>query len=219
MRSGYFITFEGGEGVGKSTQISQLDSVLRSKGIKTFLTREPGGSIGAEKIRELIVTGRVDRWTPLSELLMLYAARVDHITKSIKPALEQGKWVLCDRFFDSTFVYQGYGHNLSQNIISELHELAVGDFKPDLTLVLDINIEEGFRRTSARNSKKTSKDLAKEDRYERMDHPFHNRIRKGFLEIAEKNSNRAVVVDASGNKKTVFNSIVRVLETRLGYKI
>ncbi|MGB8601313.1 MAG: dTMP kinase, partial [Rhizomicrobium sp.] len=141
--SGHFITFEGGDGSGKTTQIKALAAALEARGIAVTLTREPGGSPGAEDIRTLLVTGTPGRWDPLSETLLLYAARHDHVVRVIKPALAEGKWVLCDRFSDSTYAYQGAGGGLNRETIRRIESVSIEDFKPELTLVLDLPVEIG----------------------------------------------------------------------------
>ena len=149
LERGRFITFEGGEGAGKSTQIRVLAAALERAGKTVCLTREPGGSGGAEQIRELLVTGDPDRWDAMTELLLLYAARKDHVRRLIEPALENGTWVLCDRFADSTMAYQGYGHGLDRSKIAALHKIVLGDLSPDLTIILDLDPEAGLARTRA----------------------------------------------------------------------
>ncbi|HCP00910.1 MAG TPA: dTMP kinase, partial [Rhodospirillaceae bacterium] len=136
--NGKFITFEGGEGSGKTTQISHLANRLSAHGIEVITTREPGGAPGADSIRSLLVSGATNKWDPVSEVLLLYAARREHLNQTIRPALAKGAWVLCDRFADSTMAYQGYGHGISQEFIREVHSSVVGEFGPDLTLLLDI---------------------------------------------------------------------------------
>lgn len=186
--AGRFITFEGGEGAGKSTHVRLLAATLRSAGLGVVETREPGGSPGAEEIRQLLIHGEVGRWDAMSEALLHFAARRDHVGRVIRPALEKGDWVLSDRFADSTMAYQGYGHSLGRRPIEQLYALTVGDLKPDLTVVLDLPVEEGLRRAEVRQDGGT--------RYERMDRAFHERLRAGFLEIAEREPGRCLVVDA-----------------------
>ena len=204
---GKFITLEGGEGTGKSTQIARLASALMAVGINCVQTREPGGAPGAEEIRRLLVEGAVDRWQPMSEVLLHNAARIEHLETTVKPALASGQWVVCDRFFDSTLAYQGYGHGLDTAAIANLHWLLYKDFKPDLTLVLDLRLEEGLKRAAGR--------AQGEDRYERMGKDFHERLRRGFLEIAEAEPGRCAVVDASGDEETVHERIMAVVRERL----
>ncbi len=212
MAKGKFITFEGGEGGGKSTQLGLLAKALEDAGIDVMTTREPGGTPGAEEIRELLVNGTTDRWPPLAEVLLHFAARVDHVEKAIQPALESGTWVLCDRFTDSTMAYQGAGHGLGFDRIQSLKADILGDFAPDLTFVLDIPVEEGLARAFGRAGPEDSP----EDRYERMDLGFHTRIRATFLSIAEEEPERCVIVDASGSVDDVQRDICAAVSHRLG---
>lgn len=200
---GKFITLEGGEGAGKTTQQKLLAAHLEAQSKKVVLTREPGGSAGAEAIRSLLVQGDVNRWDALTETLLLFAARRDHIEKVIKPALESGAWVISDRFYDSTYAYQGYGLGLDLKVIDEVRRLSIGAFKPDMTFVLDIPVEKGLARA------------AKEQRYERMDKSFHERMRQGFLEIAMGDTGRIKVVDAAGGIDTISAHIIELLPTIL----
>src|SRR5688500_12746876 len=175
---GRFISFEGGEGAGKSTQIRLLVDALAARGLDVIATREPGGSPGAEEIRRLLVSGDPGRWDGVTEALLHFAARRDHLARTVWPALDAGRWVVTDRFADSTMAYQGYGHGLGREPIERLYEVAVGGFAPDLTLILDIPPEAGVSRAHARHDG--------EDRYERMDLTFHHRLREGFLAIAAR---------------------------------
>ncbi len=190
MRRGKFITLEGADGSGKSTQAALLAEGLENSGLDVTLTREPGGAPGAEQIRSLLVEGETQRWSPLSEALLHYAARREHMDKTILPALETGKWVISDRFADSTMAYQGFGHQLGRNQVARIHDVVVGGFAPDLTIIFDISVEEGLKRAASRTGN--------EDRYERMDKDFHARLCKGFLEIARQNPDRCAVIDALG---------------------
>ncbi|MAO54357.1 MAG: dTMP kinase [Rhodospirillaceae bacterium] len=208
MTTGKFITFEGGEGGGKSTQLALLAKVLEDAGIEVVTTREPGGTSGAEEIRDLLVRGTTDRWAPLAEVLLHFAARIDHVEKVIQPALETGAWVLCDRFTDSTMAYQGGGHGLGFDRIRELHHQILGNFRPDLTLILDLPVEEGLARAFGR--------AGAEDRYERMDLGFHERIRATFLAIGEEEPNRCAIIDATGGVDDVQRDICAEVSHRLG---
>lgn len=207
MESGRFITFEGGEGAGKSTQLKMLAEALARAGIEVVTTREPGGSKGAEAIRALLVTGEVDRWDAHTEALLHTAARRDHLVKTVWPALERGAWVVCDRFFDSTLAYQGYGHGLPKDFVQSLTRLAIGDFAPDLTLMLDVPVEEGLKRAGGRGGG--------EDRYERMGSPFHERLRQGFLDIAKNEPDRCAVIDATASLDAVHQAIMAAIKGRL----
>lgn len=204
---GRFITLEGGEGGGKSTQARRLADWLRTAVGDVVLTREPGGSTGAEQIRGLLVDGDVRRWDPLSEALLHFAARRDHLVTTILPALARGAWVLSDRFADSTMAYQGYGHGVDRAALAELYRICVGALKPDLTLILDLPVEQGLARAAGR--------AAGEDRYERMDRDFHERLRRGFLAIAHSEPERCVVVDAAQDEDAVHAGIVAAVGARL----
>ena len=225
MTPGKFITFEGGEGAGKSTQVTRLAIALRAKGIEPVLTREPGGAPGAEEIRALLVQGSPGRWTPMTEALLHYAARSDHLERTIRPALKQGRWVISDRFADSTLAYQGYGHELGRAPIESLHRVVVGDLAPHLTLVLDIPVREGLKRAAKRASESSralkndaplsGRGAGKDNRYERMDVAFHERLRQGFLEIARLESGRCVVVDAAQDVDAVAAQVWAAVQSRL----
>jgi len=199
-RRGRFITLEGGEGSGKSTQTRRLASWLRGVVDDVVVTREPGGSPGAEQIRGLLVDGEVERWDPLTEALLHFAARRDHLEATILPALSRGAWVLSDRFADSTTAYQGYGHGVDRAALAELYRLCVGQLKPDLTLILDLPVEVGLQRAADRQ--------AGGDRYERMDRGFHERVRLGYLEIALAEPERCIVIDASPDEDAVHAAII-----------
>ena len=209
---GKFITLEGGEGTGKTTHAGQLADALSRSGVDTEVTREPGGAPGAEEIRALLVVGEIGRWQPLTEALLHFAARHEHLTRTVLPALESGRWVVCDRFADSTVAYQGYGHGLGSETIRRLNDLVLGDFAPDLTLILDLPVEEGLRRASRRTA-------GHEDRYERMDLGFHERLRGGFLEIARNAPERCAVVAADATAEEVQAAIRAVVSQRLGAAI
>ena len=202
------ITVEGGEGAGKSTQVERLVASLDAAGLPAQRTREPGGSQGAEAIRRLLLEGESDRWDALGEALLLNAARRDHVIRTIEPALARGVWVVCDRFADSTLAYQGYGRGLPLDRLRALHRLTLGDFQPDLTLILDLPVEEGLRRAMLRPGAA--------DRFERLDHGFHQRLRDGFLAIAAAEPERCVLVDASGDVESVHHAIIAAVGQRLG---
>ncbi len=208
---GRFITFEGGEGAGKSTQAERLVATLEGAGIRAHATREPGGSPAAEEIRELLVHGEPGRWQKLTEALLHYAARAEHLATVIRPALDGGAWVVSDRFADSTVAYQGYGHRLGRNPIEALHRLVVGDFAPDLTLILDLPVELGLTRAARRRGGAT--------RYERMGREFHERLRRGFLDIARREPRRCIVIDASGDVEATARKVRAAVNARLGLKL
>jgi len=197
---GKFITFEGGEGSGKSTQIRYLFEAIKKAGQFVITTREPGGAPSAEQIRTLLVTGDIDRWQPMTEALLNYAARVEHVAQTVEPALNAGTWVLSDRFADSTIAYQGYGHGINLQKLADLHQIVLGDFKPDLTIILDLSVKDGLRRAINRGDS--------EDRYERMGSGFHNRLRDGFLEIANAETDRCVIIDATKSINVVRQSVL-----------
>jgi dTMP kinase len=205
--AGKFITFEGGEGAGKSTQIKRLATALENSGLPVTSTREPGGSPGAETIRGLLLDTAAD-WDAPTEALLHFAARADHFTTRIAPALRNGDWVICDRFADSTRAYQGYGLGLSMDAIETLYGVALGEFAPDLTVILDVPVEIGMQRMNARDGDA--------DRYERMDTAFHERLRQGFLDIAANNPDRCEVIDADTDIDTVTRRIFDCVARRLG---
>jgi dTMP kinase len=206
LSSGRFITLEGGEGTGKSTQARRLAAALEAKGIACVVTREPGGSPGAEGIRELLVHGEPGRWDVLTELLLLFAARTDHVARTIKPALAAGKWVICDRFTDSTYAYQGVARGLDRETIRRVESVAIGDFKPDLTLVLDLPVEVGLQRAKARASDET--------RFEKFNTDFHEKLRVAFRKIAVQNGDRCVLIEAKGSEDDVAELIWQTAEKR-----
>ncbi len=214
-RRGTFITFEGGEGTGKTTQIRLLAERLRADGHDVVTTREPGGATGADSIRSLLVSGATDKWDPISECLLLFAARREHLVKTIWPSMEQGAIVLCDRFADSTLAYQGYGHNVPIPFIDGLYRSVVGDFQPDLTLVLDLDVSVGLGRAISRNTSAASS----EDRFEKMDPAFHERLRTGFLEIARKSNGRCVVIDADREPGEIAQDVLDTVSARLEARV
>lgn len=208
-----FITFEGGEGAGKSTQVRLLCERLTAAGIGCIRTREPGGAPGAEEIRKLLVEGAVDRWEPMTEALLHFAARREHVEKTVRPALSVGQWVISDRFADSTVAYQGYGHGLGREMVERLYDLVLGDFMPDLTLILDMPVAEGLARAASRT---TPQGAVEEDRYERMNEDFHERLRQGYLDIAKRHPGRCAVIDAATDPETVHRAVCAVIDDRLG---
>ncbi|MDR1425889.1 MAG: dTMP kinase [Rickettsiales bacterium] len=185
---GKFITFEGSEGAGKTTQSKLLVERLNKCGLEAVWTREPGGSEGAEEIRSLVLGGDVNRWDGITELLLIYAARRVHTEKKIKPALNRGALVVSDRYFDSSLAYQGFGHGLPLGQINAVRNIVLGDFKPDLTLLLDVDIELGLSRACANGGR---------NRFEDMDLEFHNRVREGFDQIYRDNRERFIRIDTT----------------------
>jgi dTMP kinase len=205
---GKFISFEGGEGAGKSTQAKLLAADLRGHGIDVVETREPGGTPGAEAVRALLVTGDRDRWDTLSELYLLNAARRDHVERLIRPALGRGAWVITDRYVDSTRVYQGVAKGLEDAVVLRHHAEAVGDLWPDLTLVMDIKPESGLARTQGRSGNET--------RFEEESLSFHKALREGFLMISEQEPVRVAVIDASQSAEAAAVSVRATVRTYLG---
>ena len=210
-QSGKFITFEGGEGTGKTTQIARLCAALEATGVTVVQTREPGGCSQAETIRELLVTGEPGKWKPLTETLLHFAARNEHLDRVIRPALSQGKWVVSDRFSDSTMAYQGYVQGIGQGVVQDLEALIVQKTRPDLTIILDLPSDVGLKRAGSREDT--------EERYEKMGDAFHAKLKDAFLDIAEQNKERCVVVDASGSINEVEARIRRAVEDRLGLSL
>jgi dTMP kinase len=211
MTRGRFITFEGGEGGGKSTQVRRLAEHLTAQGRTVVVTREPGGSPGAEAIRELLVTGDPERWSPLTETLLMYAARRDHIERVIEPALARGDWVVCDRFADSTRAYQGAGGGAPAALIAALEVQVLGATRPDLTLILDLPVEAGLARAAGRGE-------SAETRFEAKGAAFHQRLRDGFLAIAKAEPDRCVVIDAAQPLDAVTQALTAAVDARLTSK-
>jgi len=205
---GRFITLEGGEGAGKSTQLRLLADGLTGAGLSILATREPGGSAGAEEIRGLLLGGGVGRWDLVTEALLMMAARRDHVERTVRPALAAGVWVVSDRFEDSTRAYQGAGSGLDPNIIGDLSRIACEGLAPDLTLILDLPVSMGRARAAARH--------AGADRFEQRDDAFHERVRAGFLAIAAAEPGRCAVIDATAAPAEVASAIRAVVQARLG---
>jgi len=206
---GKFITFEGGEGTGKSTQASLLALRLASLGIAVQLTREPGGSPGAEIIRHVLLSGAAKPLGPNAEAMLFAAARDDHVQQTILPALDAGKWVICDRFADSTRVYQGALGAVDLRFIKALERVCIGDLKPDLTFVLDVPAQIGMKRAAGRRRG------GKADRFEAEDIEFHEKLRKAYLALAAAENDRCVVVDAKAPKKMVAQRIWDAVREKL----
>jgi len=213
--AGKFISFEGGEGSGKSTQVKLLAESLRKSGLNVILTREPGGSPASEEIRDLLVSGAVDRWSPMAEVLLNYAAREMHVKKTIQPALERGDWVITDRFFDSTLAYQGYGGGIDPLRVDAIRKIVLDQFAPDLTLILDLPVEEGLNRAG----KRMLENKSGEDRFERMERDFHHRLRDGFLTIAAAEPTRCRVIEASGDVTQVAFRVMTAVSVVLGAEV
>ena len=198
---GKFITFEGGEGTGKSTQASLLSLRLASLGIAVQLTREPGGSPGAEIIRHVLLSGAAKPLGPDAEAMLFAAARDDHVQQTILPALDAGKWVICDRFANSTRIYQGVLGAVDLRLIRALERVSIGDLKPNLTLVLDVPAELGMKRAAGRRRG------GKADRFEAEDIAFHKKLRQAYLALATTENDRCIVIDAKAPKKMVAHRI------------
>ena len=213
-KKGIFITFEGGEGAGKSSQIKYLNEKLNKLDYDTALTREPGGTSGAEAIRHVILSGGAEKLGADVEAMLFSAARADHVDHVIRPALEAGKIVLCDRFFDSTRVYQGATGNVDMDFLYALEKVACGDIWPDLTLILDLSAEEGMKRA---NSRRSSDDIP--DRFEKEAMEAQEMRREAFRRIAEKEPERCKLINASGTEKEVAKRIWKVVEPLLKMKV
>ena len=204
--AGQFITFEGGEGSGKSSQINILKSKLIGKGIDVVCTREPGGTPSAEILRELVTTGEVNKWEPMTEALLMFASRYEHTKNLIIPSLENGKWVLCDRFYHSTYAYQGLGHGLGLKAMEALKKISIGEIEPDLVFFLDIDPMEGIKRTMGRHTN--------EDRFEKMDISFHTKLRDAFLGFSKTYSENSVVINAGQEINKISDIIFEEIEKR-----
>jgi dTMP kinase len=207
--SGRFITFEGGEGSGKSTQAGILANRLTRAGRKVFSTREPGGTPSAEKIREALLSGKVWQLGPFAEALLFSVARGDHVENAIIKALDQGKWVVCDRFLDSTRAYQGAAAGVPRGLINALERLTTGGLLPDLTFILDMPPEEGLARAAERAAGNAL------DRFESQEILLHERVRRAFLDIAEEEPDRCIVIDASQPEAMVAEDVWEVVLERL----
>jgi len=201
-----FITFEGIEGCGKTTQAKLLYEWLLDRGKEAVLTREPGGTPAAEELREFILRDREELFPPFSELCLYMAARGFHVENLIKPSLKEGAFVICDRFSDSTLAYQGYGRGLDIELIEKMDRKATGGLKPDLTFLIDIPVEVAFERIKNR----------RKDRLEKEGSEFHRRVREGFLKIAQRNRERVVVIDGTKSIEEIFKEVIKELSGRAG---
>jgi dTMP kinase len=207
---GFFITFEGGEGAGKSSQILRLARRLRAKGYELVVTREPGGSPGAEAVRHVLLSGAAEPFGPEMEAILFAAARSDHVEQVIRPSVERGKVVLCDRFIDSSRVYQGVTGGLDPNLMAEIERVAINGMMPDLTIILDLNPAEGLRRAESRRAEGEGA-----DRFEKETLEIHQRRRAAFLAIAEREPHRCVVIDASQTPDIVEDAITEAVFSAL----
>lgn len=208
---GRFITFEGGEGVGKSTQLTRLAEHLRARGFEVVMTREPGGTPKAEALRNVLLSGRIATLGPLAEAALFAAARLDHVERLIRPALTRGAYVLCDRFTDSTRAYQGARGGVDAQKLALLERAAVGDVRPDLTLILDLAAQKGLARAAARRQTAG----LRADRFEAEDDGFHEGLRRAFLEIAEQEPERCCVIDAGQPVDEVARVIRQIVDARV----
>lgn len=209
---GKFITFEGGEGTGKTTQIGLLADYLRAKGVEVLITKEPGGTPIGQELRKMLCTGDKDKFDAVAEALLYYADRRIHLQQKVLPALEKGIWVLSDRFADSTMAYQYYGYNkrVPRQTLESLYKIAVGDFYPDLTVILDIDPQVGLARSFNRNGQGAESEI----RFENRELEFHQNLRNGFLEIAQTAS-RYAVVNADKTIASLHDEIVKLVDERL----
>ncbi|WP_156850841.1 dTMP kinase [Bartonella refiksaydamii] len=213
--SGYFITFEGGDGVGKTTQISFLADHLKDKGYEVVITREPGGTLGAEIIRHILLSGQTQQYEPLIEAALFTAARVDHVTEVIAPSLQEGKVVLCDRFIDSTRVYQGLNGKVSSTILSVLEHVALNGIMPHLTFLLDISAEYAMKRANTRRFLENVNYIKKAetiDYFEKDNFEIQEQRRKAFLQLAEREPHRFRVIDATNTMRTVADQIKNICD-------
>jgi len=200
IQKGQFISFEGGEGTGKTTQANRLAEALNAAGIETQITREPGGTFGAEAIRDLVLEGTSDRWSGMTELLLMYAARLDHVEKLIQPALERGVWVISDRFADSSMAYQGYARELGAEQVQAVHDAVMNGFGPDLTILFDMDPVLAMKRVETRGEELS--------RFDAQEISFHKVLRKAFLQIADDNKDRIFTLDASESRDGVTARIL-----------
>lgn len=214
MAAGKFITFEGGEGSGKSTQARLLAERLRARGLNVLLTREPGGSPFAETLRTIILDPMTPAHSALSEALLFYAARADHLDKTVRPALVSGRWVICDRFSDSTRVYQCGAGGLPLAVFKTLEDIVVKPTSPDVTVILDLPVEIGLQRAEARRNETPQAD-ATPDAYEKRDFAFHQKLREAFTAIARAEPQRCMLIDASADQQAVADAVWSGLADRL----
>ena len=215
---GRFITFEGLDGCGKSTQLAKLATVLRAQGLTVVVTREPGGTPTGEKIRQLLLDSNTSSLAPLAELALMFAARAQHIAEVIQPALAEGKIVLCDRFTDSTEAYQGGGRKLGSEAVLAMHRILCGGMQPELTILMDSDVAKSVDRARRRNrthSVKSGRKGGDENRFEQESRAFFGRVRSAYLVIAEREPQRMVVVDARGTPNETHRQILEVVRRKL----
>jgi dTMP kinase len=213
-RRGRFITFEGLDGTGKSTQLALLADHLQKKGIEVVATRNPGGTPIGERIRSILLDSRTSGLSALAEMALMFADRAQHVEQVILPALAQGKFVLCDRYTDSSEAYQGYGRGLGSETVLAMHKLLCRDLWPELTIILQFGLESSLARARSRNQRKIEAEQQDENRFEREDQDFYARVAHGFAEIAKRDARRVVVIDATGLIESSHQQIVRALEER-----
>jgi dTMP kinase len=211
---GKFITFEGLDGTGKSTQIEKLAKALRARGLSVVVTREPGGTPTGEKIRHVILDSATTGLSPMAEMALMFASRAQHIREVIEPALAQTKVVLCDRFTDSTEAYQGTGRKLGSEAVLELHRILCGDLQPDLTILMDSDVARSVDRARRRNQK-SAKHQKDENRFEQESRAFFGRVRNGYLAIARREPQRVAVIDARGTPPQTHAKILEVVLPQL----
>ena len=214
-RRGKFITFEGLDGTGKSTQIEKLAGALRARGLPVVVTREPGGTPTGEKIRHVILDSATTGLAPLAEMALMFASRAQHIRQVIAPAVGRGNIVLCDRFTDSTEAYQGAGRRLGSEVVLELHRILCGDLQPDLTILMDSDVSASVERARHRNQKSAKNKQKDESRFEQESSAFFTRVRKGYLAIARRESERVVLVNARGTPAQTHARILEVVLRKL----
>lgn len=201
MKKNLFITFEGIEGSGKSTQSKKLQEFFLQNKIESILTREPGGCEIAEQIRKILLDEKFNNMQTVTEILLNFSARLEHVEQVIKPALKQGKVVICDRFFDSTYAYQGSAHGVDFSVIEKIHKITLNDFEPDITFLIDVDVEQAFARINSRIDN---------NRYEKLGLEFHQKVRSGFLKLADKNQ-RIKKIDGSQNIEQILLEIIKHL--------
>lgn len=213
---GKFITFEGLDGVGKSTQMENLAAWLRERGLDVITTREPGGTGVGQKLRTVLLSSRTSGLSPMAELALMFADRAQHIDEQILPALQRGRWVLCDRFTDSSEAYQGGGRELGSEVVLQLHKALCHNLKPDLTILMLTDLEHSVNRARRRNQEKARNSEHDENRFEKESRAFHKRVLESYLAIAEREPQRVVKVDAKDKIPTVQKKIIAVTQERLG---
>jgi dTMP kinase len=212
---GKFITFEGLDGVGKSTQMENLAANLRERGIDLITTREPGGTALGEKLRKVLLSSRTEGLSPLAELGLMFSDRAQHIDEQILPALERGQWVLCDRFTDSSEAYQGGGRELGSEIVLQLHKTLCRDLQPDLTILMFSDVVRAVARARRRNVEQSKTMVDDENRFEKESRAFYNRVLAAYMAIAKRAPQRVVAVDATDSVAKVYKQIVRIVEEHL----